>query len=377
MTLAVLVLLLQEIGALIGQLGLEDPAARNRATQALAALGEKALPDLRKAALGGDPEVIARSKAIIERIEHDLLLAKVAPEPKHVTLHSKGAAVGKLLQEIGRQADYPITVDPDLSKLAAGLIDLEDVPFMLAVDRILAHVPGSGLFLNGEAFPYRLAATQVQGPLRVGLGSRNVGTLDVTVTAEPSHAKLLWVDAAVTKAFDADGKEMSTERLRESSAFSRIPQCTFDRMPPILSRLELELIATYAIEIATVRLEPGNDEQETKSHGITLRHRRKKTGLDGVDQRMVIHAVAEATGECRNRVRMMPAYPLINRDANGKEMDRQPLVVAQNPEGMVGFFYSVPDGGGRQVASVEVTLPTVVASRIYTFEFRNMKLRNE
>jgi HEAT repeat protein len=68
-TLLLALLCQSDPAALIQRLGADDPAERERATQALEALGEKAVPMLREATRAKDPEVAARAKQILRAIE--------------------------------------------------------------------------------------------------------------------------------------------------------------------------------------------------------------------------------------------------------------------------------------------------------------------
>lgn len=73
---------------LIRQLGDRDPVVREKATQALEALGDAALPDLRQAATGDDPEIRTRAGILIDLREQELRFAalKEAQRPDKVRL---------------------------------------------------------------------------------------------------------------------------------------------------------------------------------------------------------------------------------------------------------------------------------------------------
>ena len=68
-SLLFLALALQDVDALIRQLGDEDVKARDQATQALEELGARALSALRVASSSKDVEIAARAKALIPPIE--------------------------------------------------------------------------------------------------------------------------------------------------------------------------------------------------------------------------------------------------------------------------------------------------------------------
>ncbi len=62
--------LLAEIQRLVGDLGSDDAAARNRAQETLARMGGVAESELREAAKSGDPEVKNRAAALVNEIEN-------------------------------------------------------------------------------------------------------------------------------------------------------------------------------------------------------------------------------------------------------------------------------------------------------------------
>src|SRR5205814_4606254 len=74
------------VANLVKDLGHPDYRTREKAGQALAAKGEKVLPDLRRAlAEAADPEVSRRLGVLVRRLDHDRLVS-----PKRVTLALKG-----------------------------------------------------------------------------------------------------------------------------------------------------------------------------------------------------------------------------------------------------------------------------------------------
>src|SRR5262245_17673908 len=76
----------QQIDILIAQLGSSRFQDREKASQALDAMGEAALPALRNAARSGDAEVARRSEKLLRDINKRLETARLlAPKRVHLT----------------------------------------------------------------------------------------------------------------------------------------------------------------------------------------------------------------------------------------------------------------------------------------------------
>lgn len=100
--LLLLGLALQDPADLIGQLADDDPDVRDRATEELFKLGEKALPHLVKALDSRDPEVRARADALLYRLSGTLPLTALSKYPKLAALKIRGE-VESLIKQMDKQ----------------------------------------------------------------------------------------------------------------------------------------------------------------------------------------------------------------------------------------------------------------------------------
>jgi hypothetical protein len=122
-----------KVSRLIGELGADDYRVRERAGRDLTALGEKALPEMRRAWADSDsPEVRQRLAVLIRKIDRERLTA-----PTRVTLSVKDRTAKQIFAEIARQTGYKI----DYSGGGPGddarhSFEFVDTPFWVAVDRV-------------------------------------------------------------------------------------------------------------------------------------------------------------------------------------------------------------------------------------------------
>lgn len=131
------------IPALIADLGSPNFRTRERAGAALADLGDRALPQLRKA-LGEttSPEVSRRLTVLVRKLDLERLIS-----PKRVSLALKGKPVKEVLEEIARQTGYRIEYGggPD-TKYS---FEFENLPFWQAMDRVAS---AAGLNIQPESY---------------------------------------------------------------------------------------------------------------------------------------------------------------------------------------------------------------------------------
>jgi hypothetical protein len=140
--LIVLVLLGQTPGpapdpdALIEKLGSASYAERE-ATKSLESLGSKALPALRSALKAKDPEVRIRAKAMINRIEGNLLI-----QESLVRLDFKDVSLDEIVKSLKKQTGAEVTLGapgPEFAGRRITLRETQPVPFWKAIDRICAE----------------------------------------------------------------------------------------------------------------------------------------------------------------------------------------------------------------------------------------------
>jgi hypothetical protein len=103
------------VADLIAQLGSEKYAEREEAARALDAVGPAALPGLRAAAQGDDPEVSRRAAELVTAIERrqetDRLL-----RPKDVRLVLDNVTVPEAIARLAKETGYPIQLRPDQAR---------------------------------------------------------------------------------------------------------------------------------------------------------------------------------------------------------------------------------------------------------------------
>ena len=148
-TLIVLVVLGQtaepsrDAAALVEKLGSASYAERE-ATKSLESLGSKALPALKPALKARDPEVRMRARALINKIEGNLLI-----QESLVRLDFKDATLDEIVKSLSKQAGFEVGLAP--AGLAPGgprrtatsfgtrrvtLLESQPVPFWKAIDRL-------------------------------------------------------------------------------------------------------------------------------------------------------------------------------------------------------------------------------------------------
>jgi len=123
-------------GRLIQQLGDANPVVREKATQALEALGAAAIPALRRATDHADPEVRRRAAALLAAIEKADLL-----QPRRVSLKVEGRPIREAVAELAKQTGYSIEVYPaaannDEREKQLHTLKLDNLPFWEALDRV-------------------------------------------------------------------------------------------------------------------------------------------------------------------------------------------------------------------------------------------------
>src|SRR5262249_37278547 len=159
-------------------------------------LGAPALPALKKASLGEDPESARRAEELIARIEKRIETAQLL-EPKRVHLHFVDAPVAAVLTELKRQTGYPVPLLPDPGRLADRKIPLDTglVPFWQALDQLCRQ---AGLSERGAVLQrgheVRIGIDQNGRPVRHlvadlpyrGLGDGSLTLVDARPTVRPT-----------------------------------------------------------------------------------------------------------------------------------------------------------------------------------------------
>src|SRR5262249_37599004 len=128
------------IGRLITDLGSNKFTERAKAAKALEAIGEPALPALRKAVKTGDAETSRRAEALIAKIEQKAEQAALLA-PTRVHLVCKNMPVADAVALLAKKSKYTIQIDGiSKAKLAKRKVTLDtgDVTFWEALDKLCA-----------------------------------------------------------------------------------------------------------------------------------------------------------------------------------------------------------------------------------------------
>ena len=140
-----------EIAALVIKLGDDDPATRDEAVQRLSRIGKPALPALREAARGDDPEASARAEKLLKHIERHL----PPPGPAHnggVSSQSVSASMAQGIKTVdvddnGRKIHVVTQPDGSLEMTVTGIEDGQE-----ATETYKARDAGELKRDNPEAF---------------------------------------------------------------------------------------------------------------------------------------------------------------------------------------------------------------------------------
>jgi len=120
---------------LVDQLGSPRYVEREKATEALARLGIRALPALREAHDAKDPEVRSRAAALVDKIE-----ALALTEPTLVALNLQDRPLPEAVKAIGDQAGIKLALIPENSPAwrmkRVTLQESSPLPFWKALDRL-------------------------------------------------------------------------------------------------------------------------------------------------------------------------------------------------------------------------------------------------
>ncbi|HYH65078.1 MAG TPA: hypothetical protein VD866_10325 [Urbifossiella sp.] len=133
------------VAAHIRNLGADDYRVREKAGRDLEAVGDKALPHLKKAlAEPTTPEVARRLSVLVRKIDHERLVS-----PRRVTMPEKERTAKEAFDEIAKQTGYRIEFQSDFGAAPVRhKISFNNTPFWQAVDTI-ANLTGATINSNG------------------------------------------------------------------------------------------------------------------------------------------------------------------------------------------------------------------------------------
>ncbi len=109
-------------------------AAEREASKSLESLGSKASPALRAASKSKDPEVRKRARALINKIEGNVLI-----QESSIRLDFQDATLDEIVKSLGKQAGFEVGLAQQGPQLGARRVTLREpqpVPFWKAIDRL-------------------------------------------------------------------------------------------------------------------------------------------------------------------------------------------------------------------------------------------------
>jgi hypothetical protein len=143
-----------DAAAWVAKLGAARFADREEATRALEQAGRSALPALRAAREAKDPEVRARSAALLDKIESLLMV-----RPTLVQLDFRERPVTEVVRALGERSGIPVTLLPENSPMwrnrKVSLTTPEPVTFWTALEQLcrearLQHNVAAGASMGGS-----------------------------------------------------------------------------------------------------------------------------------------------------------------------------------------------------------------------------------
>jgi hypothetical protein len=222
---------------MLDDLGSDDWRTREKAGRDLEALGQKALPHMRKALLTTDnPEVQRRLEVLVRKMDRARLI-----EPKRITLSMKDKTAKEFFDEIAKQTGYKIEFGggPDTKHS----FEFNNTPFWQAVDAV-ANASGFTVYAEYEdetvrvynndamnphvayAGPFRFVATNISSNRNVQLsgisrrGDNNrmneYMNLSFQIQSEPKNPMLGVTQPELTEAKDEFGGNLLPPRERHA-----------------------------------------------------------------------------------------------------------------------------------------------------------------
>ncbi len=225
---------------LLDELGSENWRVREQASRQLAALGEQALPHLRKALLeSDDPEVRQRLSVLVRQMERAFLI-----EPKRITLNAKDQTCKQILEAIAQQTGYRLEFQAfGPHGEAKYSFEFQNTPFWQAVDTV-ANAAGLSMFAEYEdnvirfypqetispyvaySGPFRFTATNISVNRNVqlaGINRRGEGqranehmNLSFQINSEPKNPMLGITQPELTEAKDDLGGNLLQPQTRNA-----------------------------------------------------------------------------------------------------------------------------------------------------------------
>ncbi len=126
------------VGELVAQLGNDRFQEREDAARALDALGEAALPALRKATSSEDLEVQRRARELVRKIERRLETARLL-QPQRIRLVYKDTPLPEAVADFAKKSGFPLALSPTPKASDRKItLDTGEVPFWEAYEQFCA-----------------------------------------------------------------------------------------------------------------------------------------------------------------------------------------------------------------------------------------------
>jgi hypothetical protein len=179
-----------DVERLVRQLGSDQFAEREAATEALDRLGGAALPALRAASTAGDAEVRRRSERLIQDIEQRLETAELL-QPTKIRLDYKDLPLSQILADLSKRAGLPFEIATEHSRLGERRITLStpELPIWEAFDRLCeaAEVTAQLPSQQRSSSPPSPAAQPLGGISSVVVGESRITLIAGKPSAIPTH----------------------------------------------------------------------------------------------------------------------------------------------------------------------------------------------
>jgi len=193
------------VAAHIRNLGADDYRVREKAGRDLEAIGDKALPHLKKAlAEPTTPEVARRLTVLVRKIDYERLVS-----PRRVTMPEKERTAKEAFDEVARQTGYRIEMQNDFGA-ARHKVAFANTPFWQAVDTLAnltgASVHGNGgdddtIFVNGGG-GQRMPFVAYAGPFKIAAHNIQINRSMQLTSADPRGPGFIRPSESVTVMFN-------------------------------------------------------------------------------------------------------------------------------------------------------------------------------
>lgn len=196
------------VAAHIRNLGADDYRVREKAGRDLEAVGDKALPHLKKAlAEPTTPEVARRLTVLVRKIDYERLVS-----PRRVTMPEKERTAKEAFDEVARQTGYRIEFQSDFGAAPARhKVGFNNTPFWQAVDTLAnltgASVHGNGgddetIFVNTHGGGQRMPFVAYAGPFKFAANNIQLNRSMQLTSADPRGPGFIRPSESVTVMFN-------------------------------------------------------------------------------------------------------------------------------------------------------------------------------